>query len=324
MKIKLFLITIIFTLLFETLAYSAPVKVRIATHVSIFSPLHEQNMMFIREIEKRLPGQFEFSLFTSGELGKEKALIANVKAGTVEMVNIASGVLKLDKKLGVFDLPWLFDDREHVRRAMGGSLGQQVKARIEEKADVKVIGIYENGFRHVLNSVRPINKPADLKDMKVRVSGGKFRQNVFSQIGATPQTVAWKEAFTALQTKNVDGVEAATYGFYEQKQYEVAGYMSKTGHVYTPSFLLSSKKLWESLTEEQRKVFNDVGQEITSEAYGRAKDLEDKYLKDMSYLVSINNVNLTSFQDSTKDSYTSYIKTQGKEWIELINSVRKK
>jgi len=92
--------------------------VRIASHVSEFSPLHAQSELFAAEIEKRLPGQFEFKLFPSGQLGKEKDLMTNVQAGSLEMINVASGVMKLDKKLGVFDMPWLFTDRDHVQRAM--------------------------------------------------------------------------------------------------------------------------------------------------------------------------------------------------------------
>jgi len=80
-------------------------EVRIASHVSQFSPLHAQSQMFVAEIEKRLPGQFKFSLFPGGQLGKEKALMVKLQAGSIEMINVASGVMKLDKKLGVFDLP---------------------------------------------------------------------------------------------------------------------------------------------------------------------------------------------------------------------------
>ena len=190
--------------------------------MSAQSPLHAQSQLFAAEIEKRLPGRFEFRLFPGGQLGKEKALITNLQAGGLEMINVASGVMKLDKKLGVFDLPWLFADRQHVQRAMAAGLEAAIRARIEKVAGVKVIGVYENGFRHVMNGKKAIVTPADMEGLKIRVSGGKFRQSVFKSMGATPQKVSWKETFTALQTGVVDGAEAATYGFYGQKHYEVA------------------------------------------------------------------------------------------------------
>ena len=292
--------------------------VRIASHVSKLSPLHAQSELFATEIEKRLPGQFEFRLYPGGQLGKEKALITNLQAGSLEMINVASGVMKLDKKLGVFDLPWLFDDREHVQRAMKAGLETAIRARIEEVAGIKVIGVYENGFRNVINGQRAVTTPADMEGLKIRVSGGKFRQGVFKGMGATPQKVAWKETFTALQTGVVDGAEAATYGFYEQKHYEVAGHLSLTGHVYTPSFLMMSNRFFDSLSAEEQKIFLEVGREITEQAYETSAILEAKYFAEMKLLVEINQVDLPAFQEATKLSYDKYISTQGDEYLKYV------
>jgi tripartite ATP-independent transporter DctP family solute receptor len=324
MRTKLLTIATLTTLAVYQICFAAaePQKVRIASHVSALSPLHQQSQMFADEIDKRLPGQFEFILYPSGQLGKEKALITNVKAGSLEMINVASGVMKLDKKLGLFDLPWLFSSRDHVRKTMDGELGKQVAQRIEDKAGVIVVGIYENGFRHVLNKVRPVHKPADLKGLKIRISGGKFRQGVFQQMGATPQKISWKETFTALQTGVVDGVEAATYGFYGQKQYEVAKYLSLTGHVYTPSFLIASKTFWDSLTAEQQKIFAAVGTEITGKAYEGAATLETKYFEEMKNHVKINDIDLKAFQAATSKSYDNYVDSQGDDWLKLVEAVR--
>jgi TRAP-type transport system periplasmic protein len=300
---------------------AAPRDVRIASHVSELSPLHMQSQMFAAEINKRLPGQFNFKLFPGGQLGKEKALINNVRAGSLEMINVASSVLKLDKKLGIFDLPWLFTDRDHVKRAMMGKLGAEVAARIE-KQGVVVIGMYENGFRHVINKMRAIKTPADIKGMKIRISGGKFRQGVFASMGAIPTKVAWGEAFTAMQTGVVDGAEAAAYGFYEQKHYEVQKFLCLTSHVYTPSFMLASKSFWGSLSAEQQKVFKAVGQEITAAAYDKSAALEKKYFGIMKTKLAINAVDLPAFQKATRPVYKSYIDSQGDDWVKLVEATR--
>jgi len=298
-----------------------PREVRIASHVSALSPLHAQSEMFAAEIEKRLPGQFAFKLFPGGQLGKESALITNLKADSIEMINVASGVAKLDKKLGLFDLPWLFDDRAHVMRAMQGPLGGEVATEIE-KQGIVVIGIYENGFRHVINGKRAVTTPADLKGLKIRISGGKFRQNVFQSMGATPQKVSWAETFTALQTGVVDGAEAATYGFYEQKHFEVAKHLSLTSHVYTPSFLLASKAFVESLTPEQQATFKEVGEAITEAAYEKSAKLEATYFAEMQKTTDINEVDLAAFQEATRDVYETYRSSQGDAWIKLVEAAR--
>ena len=308
--------------LFTTASLAAePREVRIASHVSALSPLHAQSEIFAAEIEKRLPGQFKFTLFPGGQLGKESALITNVKADAIEMINVASGVTKLDKALGIFDLPWLFDDRDHVKRTMGGPLGRQIADAIEQQGFV-VVGIYENGFRHVMNGARPVVTPADLEGLKIRISGGKFRQSVFQSMGATPQKVAWAETFTALQTGVVDGAEAATYGFYEQKHHEVAKYLSLTRHVYTPSFLLASRGFFDSLSAEQKAVFKEVGTGITAAAYDKSAALEAAYFEEMKQRAEINEVDLAAFQAATKGVYDSYRQSQGDAWLKLVEAAR--
>ncbi|MGF1525352.1 MAG: TRAP transporter substrate-binding protein [Candidatus Competibacterales bacterium] len=301
-------------------AWAEPREVRIASHVSQFSPLHAQSELFAAEIEKRLPGQFEFVLFPGGQLGKERDLMTNVQAGAIEMINVASGVMKLDKKLGVFDLPWLFSDRDHVRRAMAGGLEDAIRARIEEVGNVHVIGVYENGFRHVINTQRAVVEPFDFEGLKIRISGGKFRQDVFQDMGATPQKISWGETFTALQSGVVDGAEAATYGFYEQKHYEVATHLSLTSHVYTPSFLLASKAFMDSLTEEQRAVFHQVGRDITDQAYEVSAELEARYFDEMKDKLKINEVDLAAFQEATASSYDDYVESQGDEYLAIIHA----
>jgi len=307
----------------STQAIAEPREVRIASHVSQFSPLHAQSQMFAAEIEKRLPGQFKFTLFPGGQLGKEKALMANVQAGSIEMINVASGVMKLDKKLGVFDLPWLFSDRAHVQRAMSSGLEDAIRTRIEEVGGMKVIGVYENGFRHVINTKRVVKTPADLDGLKIRISGGKFRQGVFQKMGATPQKVSWGETFTALQSGVVDGAEAATYGFYEQKHFEVAKHLALTGHVYTPSFLLASNAFHSSLTPEQQKVFAEVGKAITADAYAKSAELEKKYFEEMKSKMSINDVDLAAFQKATESAYSDYTSSQGDEYLKIVRAAAK-
>ena len=303
-------------------AQAEPREVRIASHVSALSPLHQQSQMFAAEVNKRLPGAFDFKLFPGGQLGKEKALVTNVKAGSIEMINVASGILKLDKKLGLFDLPWLFADRDHVMRSMKGGLEEAVRTRLEEVAGVVVIGVYENGFRHVINGKRSVTTPDDLRGLKIRISGGKFRQDVFQRMGATPQKVAWAETFTALQTGVVDGAEAATYGFYEQKHYEVTKHLSLTRHVYTPSFLIASKAFFDSLTAEQQQVLREVGREITARAYSAAADLEAKYFDEMKSKLEIEDIDLAAFQDATRETYSSYVDSQGDDLLKMVEETR--
>lgn len=293
-------------------------EVRIATHVSAASPLAKQVEMFAERIEERLPGEFTFELYPNGQLGKESALIDQLQLDTIEMANVASGVLKVDGKLGFFDLPWLFEDRENVQRAMAAGLEDELVATVEENMSAKVVGVYENGFRHIINSSHPIETPADLDGMKIRISGGDFRQQIFASLGAVPAKIAWGETFTAMQTGVVDGAEAATYGFYGQKMYEVQDYLSLTRHVYTPSFLLASPQFWDSLTDEQQAVFTEVADEMRDDAYAQAAEIEQSYLDAMRDSLKVNDVDLAPFRDKVESVYENYVDEYGDDWLELV------
>lgn len=307
---------------FAGLAPAAAKDVRIASHVSETSPLYATAQMFAERIGKEFPKDFTFKFYPNSQLGKEKALIDNVRLGSLEMAMVASGVLALDNKLGVFDLPWLFTDRAHVQRAMSGPFGEAVTKRLEEQQGFIVLGMYENGFRHVVNTKRAIAKPEDFNGLKIRVTGSKFKRDGFTAMGADPVPIAWEETFTALQQGVVDGAEAALYGFYEAKLYEAAKYVSLVNHTYSPSFLLVSKNFWESLTDEQRKTFRRVASEMTADAYKAAADLDKSFLEKMKSVAIINEVDPKPFQEKAASVYQAYAKEYGPDWVDLVRKAQ--
>ena len=139
-------------------------------------------------------------------------------------------------------LPFLFPDTTAARVAMDGRLGQAVTERIEAQTNYRVLGYFENGFRHISNRVRPIRTPADLKDLKIRVLGVQAR--TFELLGADPQTISLAEAIVAIQAGSLDGQEnpfanTVTYGIHPFHQYHTAtyhSYLSRPIFVHRPSF----------------------------------------------------------------------------------------
>ena len=320
---KSLIFAMVIVIAFAVATFAAPREVKIGYITGVKSPLHQQALLFKEELEKRLAGQIKVLTFPSAQLGKENAQLDALRLGSQDMGVYASGIPKIDKKFGIFDLPWLFADRNHVIRAMNGPLYKECVDRLKAKTGLHVIGIYENGFRHVINKVRAVHKPDDLKGLKIRITGGKFRQGVFASLGANPAPVAWSETFTALQTGVVDGAEAATYGFYSAKLYELAKFLSQTRHVYTPTFLVASKRFINSLKPEQRKAFIEAGKAITKKAYASAASLEEEAFSEMKKAgVKINEIDFPSFQKATRSVYKNYIKSQGDDWLKLIQAAQ--
>lgn len=297
-------------------------EARLASHVSKASPLYTNSEMFVDRISKKFPGKFDFKFYPNGQLGKEQALIDNIKLGSLEMAMVASGVLKLDDKLGIFDLPWLFEDRARAKAAITGEFGQAVKDYIEKTQGFILLGIYENGFRHVVNNKHAIKTPADMKGLKIRVTGSKYKRTGFSAMGADPVPVAWQETFTAIQQGVVDGAEAALYGFYGAKLYEITDYLSLTNHTYSPSFLLVSNAFWNSLDEEEQKTFRQVARDMSDDAYAQAAEMEQGYLDKMKSQIKVNEVDPAPFQEKAKGVYEDYTSKFGAEWLDMARSAK--
>ena len=297
-------------------------EVRIASHVSDTSPLYANAQMFAERIGEAVSGEFSFEFYPNGQLGKEQALIDNIKLGSLEMAMVASGVLKLDDRLGVFDLPWLFTDRAHAMKAIGGEFGDTVRDYLESNQGFIVLGIFENGFRHVVNNVRPIQAPEDMDGLKIRVTGSKYKRDGFSAMGADPVPVAWQETFTAIQQGVVDGAEAALYGFYGAKLYEITEYLSLTNHTYSPSFLIVSAAFWNSLSEEQQQTFRSVAEGMFEDAYAQAAELEDGYLENMQGAIAVNEVDPAPFQKKAASVYEAYTSAFGDEWVEMVRQAQ--
>jgi tripartite ATP-independent transporter DctP family solute receptor len=291
--------------------------VRIAYVTTESSPQHNQSKRFAEMIEERLPGHFNFRLYPNGQLGSEKTSLEQLQLGELEMANIVTPIMEADRSLEIFDLPFLFKDRDHARRALNAELRGKMVQAIEKKTDVEVLGIYENGFRHTM-SRREIVVPSDMKGMKIRIAGGKLRQDVFRAMGANPTPIDWTEVFTALQTGVVDGAEAAIYGLYEAKLYQITPHLSLTSHAYAPSFLVVSRDFWSKLSAEEQKVFHEVGEELVSWAFDFSERTENEQLEEMSKYAKINKIDFEKFQEVTAPTYETYAKQYGSEWLDVI------
>src|SRR3970040_2016437 len=139
-----------------------------------------------------------------------------------------------------------------------------------EAKGLKILAVWENGYRHITNNKRPINGPQDLKGLKLRTPKGEWRVKMFQAYGANPSPMAFSEVFVALQTGVMDGQENPLIQIYSAKFQEVQKYLSLSGHVYTPAYITTGKKRWESLTAEVRKILEQSARETQAYVYSTA------------------------------------------------------
>src|SRR5213075_2233056 len=178
---------------------------------------------------------------------------------------------------GVFEMPYLVKDRAHMGRIERELFWTQLAPEAEKKG-LKILAVWENGYRHVTNSKRPINVPADLQGIKLRVPEGKWRVKMFQAYGANPSPMKFSEVFTALQTGVMDGQENPFTQIYSAKLQEVQKFLSLSGHVYTPSYLIVGSRKWATLPADVRKVMEDTAKETQAFVYELAAREENDLL----------------------------------------------
>ena len=272
---------------------------------SLFAASAEE---FAKRANAKLGGKAKVVVYGSSQLGGDKELLQKLKLGTVDIA-LPSTVMSSEADLfGVFEMPYLVKDRKHMQR-IEKEVFWKTLAPAAEARGLKVIAVWENGYRHITNSKRPINKPADLQGIKLRVPEGKWRVKMFQTYGANPSPMKFSEVFTALQTGVMDGQENPFTQIYSAKFQEVQKFLSLTGHVYTPAYATVGAKKWASLPAEVRKTLESVAKETQSFVYQEAAKAEDDLLAKLkSGGMQVNTPDKNAFVAASKPVYEEFAK----------------
>jgi len=228
---------------------------------------------FTRLANEKLGGRAKITFYHSGQLGKDKELMQKLKIGSVHLSMPSSVMANVAPEFGVFDMPFIIRDREHLARVEDKVFWKHIAPKAEEKG-YQVLAIWENGVRQITNNTRPITTPADLAGIKLRVPGNKWRAVMFAEWGANPTKMSFGEVFTALETRVIDGQENPLANIDAAKLNEVQSYLSMTSHVYSPSYLVTSVKTWKELPRRVRRVLQKTAREMElwARAEGERKD----------------------------------------------------
>lgn len=277
-----------------------PTILRIA-HTHTEEGLYFKGSVKFKElVDSASKGRLRVEHYPNGQLGADKDIQESVKLGTLELGLSSSPVVSLDDYMKLLDAPYLFVSREHVAAALDGEIGQ-ILAKPLEDAGIKHLGYWENGYRHITNNKRPINTPADLAGIKLRIPESPVRMNTFKAYGANPVAMPFTEVFGALQQNIIDGQENPMATIYQASIHEVQKYLSLTGHVYSAVHLLMNKKLFDSLSPDLQKILVDAGKETAKYTRQLGADADSKLADVMNQKgIQVNTANAKSFVDVSK------------------------
>jgi tripartite ATP-independent transporter DctP family solute receptor len=234
-------------------------------------PINVRSVEAFGRINKATNGRVQIKSFPTSQLGNDPNMIAQLRSGAIESLAMPGAFLNQIAPLAsIENLAYAYPNRETVFRAMDGDLGKVVRDDIGDKGGMIVLPkIWENGFREITTSTKPIRTVADLAGLKIRVSPGEIRVDTFKSLGAAPSPIALSELYTSLQTHVIDAQENPLLLIDQQKFYEVQKYVSLSDHIWSGYWTLFNPDVWKKLGPGLQSV---ITREMSAATLAARKD----------------------------------------------------
>jgi len=222
-------------------------------------------------IMRETKGGVELKMFTNGQMGGDTDMLSQIRAGGIDFFPIPGAILSTLVPVAAIDsVGYAFKNYAQVWAAMDGELGAHIRGAIAQTGLVVMERIWDNGFRQITSSSRPIKVPADLKGFKIRVLTSGLWTSMFKSLGAAPTSINFNEVYSALQTSVVEGQENPLAIIKASRFNEVQKYCSLTSHIWSGFWFLSNGPRWARLPPEVREV---VAMHINAAALAQRQDV---------------------------------------------------
>jgi tripartite ATP-independent transporter DctP family solute receptor len=259
---------------------------------------------FAEIVAAKSGGKIKVNLFPGGVLGGDAQTVSALQGGTVEMASMNAGILASQaKEFAVFDFPFMFGTVEEADAVVDGAFGRMMFEKLEPKG-IHGLAYFELGFRNVTNSRRAINKLEDIAGLKLRVIPNTINIDWVTALGANPTPMAFPEVYGAMEQRAIDGHENPFTVIAANKFYEVQKYLTVTNHQYNPQAVIVSRKLWDAMSEAEKKIMNDAAVEATAvqrkASRQQAGEAFDLLKKNGMQVTEISGAELQKFRDKMK------------------------
>lgn len=285
-------------------------------------PWTDVGQMICDEIYKRSDGRIQITQYPAGALGSQYEAVEMLRVGTLDFLTSGPSILtSFDEDVQVFALPYLFRDREHAYKVIESDIGQKMfNDKILKKSGVRTIQFWYFGVRTLTIKGREVHTPADLAGAKIRCMDAPVFKHVIQSLGANATPLSFKELYLAMQTGVVEGQENPIPTIYRQKFYEVQDYIVLTNHSIHMGTVHVAEKMWQSLSESDRKMIMDVFNEYRSEIDKRldadaSANLEEMQAKGIKVI--------EPDREAFKEQATAYImNVYNDKWGDLIRQIQ--
>ncbi len=241
----------------------APIVIKFSHVVAKDTPKGKAADKFKELAEAATKGRVKVEVYPNSTLYKDKEELEALQLGAVQM--LAPSLAKFGplgvKEFELFDLPYIFPDKQALDRVTDGPIGRDLLKKLESKG-LLGLAYWDNGFK-MMSANRPLHLPADMKGLKMRIQASKVLDEQMRTLGANPQVMAFSEVYQALQTGVVDGTENPPSNLYTQKMHEVQKHLTATNHGYIGYAVIVNKKFWDKLPADIRTQLEGAMREAT-------------------------------------------------------------
>ena len=306
-------------------------KKRVAKLADVLSPDHPHTrtwMYFADRVKEKTKGRMEVQVYHSAQLGQTKDLYLGMQMGNIEMAKLTvSFTGEWIPEVYVFDLPYLFNDREEMWRVFQSSVGKKFFNEIYPKRNLVGMMWADDGSRSIYTVNRAIRKPEDLKGLKIRVQPSAIHIQSINEMGGIATPTAWGEVYGSLQQRVLDGAENSPVLFWTSKHWEVCKVYSMTEQFWLPTPLMANKKWWDSLPKDIQVQMGEAARE--AEKYFLQVYLADEnkvlgWVKEKGVQI-ITDVDKPAFEKRIQPVYDAFVKKYpfGKDLLDQVNGAKK-
>ena len=285
-------------------------------------PVHLGMAYMGERLEELSGGTMRVKIYPSGQLGDERVSVELLQLGMLDMTKVSSAVIEnFVPAMSVYSLPYLFRNSDHYWQVFESEVGREI---LLEGVPYWIRGLtyYDAGFRSFYTHATPVEEPADLNGLKIRVMPSSISIRSINLLGGSATPMAYGELYTALQQGVVDGAENNPPNFYQSKHFEVSRYYNLDEHSAPPDVLIMSTHTWETLNDQQREwLMQAVDESVDYQRRLWEEATEEALAAVAEAGVTIIRPDKEPFLDAVAPLYKSLEGTEVGEWAERIRSL---
>ena len=275
--------------------------------------------LFKEIVETATAGRVRVEVYPNNQLGNQRDVTEGIQLGTIQMASISSPMAGFVPESNLFELPFLFANRDHFYAVLDSEIGESLKPAFARRGFI-LLGYFDVGVRHIMTVNEPVHSFDDLQGLKIRTMENPVHLDAFRAFGANPIPMAYGELYTALEQGVIDGAEAANTNYYAKKFYEPAPYWAQVGWIHLVEYVIMSRYYFERLPDVYQKVIEEAARTMIAQEREWYSANDIRFLESLKTEgVEVTHPDREPFREASKEVYQAWADRIG--GLDLIDKI---